>query len=91
MPIRREASAPLKAGGDGQALLDSRVRISFRLAPHFRLPLRSTKEQSISAAIRSGELLKEAVSDDPIKTGSTAVNVDENPASIQPIQQQLPL
>lgn len=89
--IRRGASAPLKAGGDGQALLDSRVRISFRLAPYFRLPLRSTKEQSISAAIRSGELLKETVSDDPIKAEVATVNVDESPTNNQPIQQQLPL
>lgn len=89
--IRRGASAPLKAGGDGQALLDARVRISFRLAPYFRLPLRSTKEQSISAAIRSGELLKETASDDPVQAEDTTINADEGSTNNQPIQQQLPL
>ncbi|WP_165666040.1 hypothetical protein [Metapseudomonas otitidis] len=89
--IRRGASAPLKAGGDGQALLGARVRISFRLAPYFRLPLRSTKEQSISAAIKSGELLREAVSADPAKANDVATSTDESSTHNQPIQQQLPI
>lgn len=38
-------------------LLGSRVRLSYRLAPHFRLPLRSIKEQALSSALKAGALL----------------------------------
>ena len=37
------------------------MRISYRLAPEFRLPLRATKEQTMSGAMRSGELLADRV------------------------------
>jgi hypothetical protein len=55
--MRRGGPAPLIAGGDAQSLVGSRVRITYRLAPEFRLPLLYTKEQRMSAALRSGELL----------------------------------
>lgn len=55
--LRRGSSAPLSAGAEGHTLVGSRVRISYRLAPYFRLPLRSTKERSLSTALKSGELL----------------------------------
>jgi hypothetical protein len=55
--VRRGGPAPLAAGGDGQTLVGSRVRITYRLAPEFRLPLLFTKEQKMSVALRSGELL----------------------------------
>jgi hypothetical protein len=89
--IRRGSSAPLKSGGDGQTLLDSRVRISFRLAPYFRLPLRSTKEQSISSAIKSGELLKQnPIDPTPISEKNPKTSIEVEPSN-QPIQQRLPL
>ena len=86
--IRRGASAPLGSGADGQTLLDSRVRISFRLAPHFRLPLRSTKEQNISAAIKSGELLK-GLDLDGTQPKEAKDPKKDTPTDHHPIQQRL--
>jgi len=53
--IRRGPSAPLSTMNiNCNALVGSRVRISYRLAPHYRIPLRSTKEQPVSRALRLG-------------------------------------
>ena len=54
---RDEAPAPLISGNPSHGLLDVRVRLSYRLAPHFRIPLRFTKEQKLSAALKGGDLL----------------------------------
>jgi hypothetical protein len=54
--MQGEANASLEAGGDGAPLLDARVRISYRLAPEFRLPLKSTKDGTMSKALKGGEL-----------------------------------
>lgn len=89
--IRRDSSAPLKSGGDRQNLLNSRVRISFRLAPYFRLPLRSTKEQSISSAIKSGELLKDHNDNEILGGSNTQNSPDEQTIENKPIQQRLSL
>lgn len=53
--LRRGPSAQLSTTTiNCNALVGSRVRISYRLAPHYRIPLRSTKEQSVSRAFRLG-------------------------------------
>lgn len=53
--IRRGPSAQLSTMNiNCNALVGSRVRISYRLAPHYRIPLRSTKEQAVSRALRLG-------------------------------------
>lgn len=49
-------AAPLGQAHGAPSLVDARVRISYRLAPRYQLPLRSTKERSLSGAIRGGEL-----------------------------------
>ncbi|MGJ7902132.1 ORC-CDC6 family AAA ATPase [Lysobacter sp. 1R34A] len=56
--IRAGSVAPLAGATGGNSLEDARVRISYRLAPEFRLPLRSTKERSISGALKGGGLLE---------------------------------
>ena len=55
--MRGEAVAPLSSAADGQSLVGRRVRISYRLTPEFRLPMKSTKEQNMSAALKAGDLL----------------------------------
>ncbi|MBH1664155.1 hypothetical protein I5U73_03175 [Stenotrophomonas maltophilia] len=54
--MRGGVAAPLGQAHGAPSLVDARVRISYRLAPRYQLPLRSTKERSLSGAIRGGEL-----------------------------------
>lgn len=54
--MRRGGPAPLASGASAQTLVGSRVRLTYRLAPQFRLPLLYLKERTISAALRAGEL-----------------------------------
>jgi len=61
--IVRGGTAPLGEAGSTASLVDARVRISYRLAPRYQLPLRSTKERSLSGALRGGELLQAQLSE----------------------------
>lgn len=54
--MRRGGPAPLASAVSAQTLVGSRVRLTYRLAPQFRLPLLYLKERSISAALKAGEL-----------------------------------
>ncbi|CAG2084442.1 hypothetical protein XCY_000641 [Xanthomonas arboricola pv. juglandis] len=54
--MRSGVAAPLGQAHGAPSLVDARVRISYRLAPRYQLPLRSTKERSLSGAIKGGEL-----------------------------------
>lgn len=56
--IVRGGAAPLSEAGGIPSLAGARVRISYRLAPRYQLPLRSTKERSISGALKGGDLLQ---------------------------------
>lgn len=56
--IVRGGTAPLSEAGGTPSLSGARVRISYRLAPKYQLPLRSTKERAISGALRGGDLLQ---------------------------------
>lgn len=58
--IRRDSAAPLGSDVEGLTLVGARVRITYRLAPRFRLPLRSEKERKMSNALKGGDLLKVA-------------------------------
>ena len=54
--LRRGGPAPLASAVSAQTLIGSRVRLTYRLAPEFRLPLLYQKERSISSALKAGEL-----------------------------------
>lgn len=58
--MRRGGVAPLASPESAQALVGSRVRLTYRLAPEFRLPLLYLKERSLSSALKAGELLPES-------------------------------
>lgn len=58
--MRRGGVAPLAGAESTQTLVGSRVRLTYRLAPQFRLPLLYLKERSLSAALKAGELLPES-------------------------------
>jgi hypothetical protein len=55
--VRSNAPAPFAADGYIGSLVDARVRISYRLAPKFRLPLKHTKETQMSRPLKSSDLL----------------------------------
>lgn len=57
---RRGGVAPLASPEGAQTLVGSRVRLTYRLAPEFRLPLLYIKERSLSSALKAGELPLEA-------------------------------
>lgn len=83
--MRGESAAPLSSSTAGQSLIGKRVRISYRLAPEFRLPLRATKEQTMSGAMRSGDLL-------PDRSGPRADDAQGKPdpgASVYTVQEKL--
>lgn len=61
--LRAGSSAPLSDSDSGKRLEGARVRLSYRLAPEYRLPLRATKERALSGALRGGELLEPAYPD----------------------------
>lgn len=54
--LRRGGPAPLAGAVSVQTLIGSRVRLTYRLAPEFRLPLLYLKERSISSALKAGDL-----------------------------------
>lgn len=54
--LRRGGPAPLAGAVNAQTLIGSRVRLTYRLAPQFRLPLLYLKERSISSALKAGDL-----------------------------------
>lgn len=54
--LRRGGPAPLAGAVSAQTLVGSRVRLTYRLAPEFRLPLLYLKERSISSALKAGDL-----------------------------------
>jgi hypothetical protein len=54
--MRRGGPAPLAGAVSAQQLVGSRVRLTYRLAPQFRLPLLYLKERSVSAALKAGDL-----------------------------------
>lgn len=55
--IKKNGAAPMAGQSEHAGLEGARVRLSYRLAPRFRLPFRSTKEQTISSALKAGDLL----------------------------------
>lgn len=57
--MRRGGVAPLASPESAQTLVGSRVRLTYQLAPEFRLPLLYLKERSLSSALKAGELLPE--------------------------------
>jgi hypothetical protein len=82
--MRRDSATPLGADTEGLTLVGSRVRITYRLAPRFRLPLRAQKERKLSNALKSGELLKPRQD-----TGSHSDNTSAEKTSKTPIQGRL--
>jgi hypothetical protein len=78
--MRRDSTAPLGEDAEGLTLVGARVRITYRLAPRFRLPLRSEKEKKISNALKGGELLKQ---------DSSIESANETPITQLPIQGSL--
>jgi len=56
--IVRGGTAALGEAGGSPSLVNARVRISYRLAPRYQLPLRSTKERSLSGVLKGGDLLQ---------------------------------
>jgi hypothetical protein len=54
--LRRGGPAPLAGAVSVQTLIGSRVRLTYRLAPEFRLPLLYLKERTISSALKAGDL-----------------------------------
>lgn len=54
--LRRGGPAPLAGAVTVQTLIGSRVRLTYRLAPEFRLPLLYLKERTISSALKAGDL-----------------------------------
>jgi hypothetical protein len=54
--MHRGGVAPLASDGSAQSLVGKRVRLTYRLAPEFRLPLLYTKHRKLSLALRAGEL-----------------------------------
>lgn len=54
--MRRGGPAPLVGAVTVQTLIGSRVRLTYRLAPEFRLPLLYLKERTISSALKAGDL-----------------------------------
>lgn len=83
--MRGGSAAPLSSSTAGQSLIGNRVRISYRLAPEFRLPLRATKEQTMSGAMRSGELLPDR---SDIRADAVQGNADAG-AAIYTVQEKL--
>jgi hypothetical protein len=79
--MRKDSTAPLGADTDGLNLVGSRVRITYRLAPRFRLPLRAEKERKISNALKTGELLS--------YTGAVDSGLSREKISAYPIQGRL--
>lgn len=80
--MRRGGLAPLASAESAQTLVNSRVRITYRLAPEFRLPLLYLKERSLSSALKAGELLPEL---EPKSKGATraAESVEQEKRPIQ--------
>lgn len=75
--MRGSAAAPLVVSPGESSLIGARVRLSYRLAPVFRLPFRATKVRAMSGAIRAGTLLDGAAVDANVQAelsdaGSTA-------------------
>lgn len=87
--MKRGGPAPLVAGGAVQSLVGSRVRLTYRLAPYFHIPLLSTKPQKLSAALKSGELFEQ--SENKAKSGARnkVINFNIDDAQTQPIQGRL--
>lgn len=86
--LRRGGPAPLAAGGSAQTLVGARVRITYRLAPEFRLPLLYIKEQKMSTALRAGELLSASEKGRSVLNGPHVDLLDGIP-EIHPIQGRL--
>jgi len=63
--IRSNAPAPFNASETSGSLVNARVRISYRLAPEFRLPLKHTKEMNMSGPLKSSQLLEGKSSEVP--------------------------
>jgi hypothetical protein len=64
--LMRAGTAPLGEAAGCSSLEGARVRVSYRLAPLYRLPLRSIKERSISGALQAGTLFSEGSPTDPL-------------------------
>jgi len=83
MIMNPESSKRVVASADSIGLVGARVRLSYRLAPEFFLPLRSTNDIRLISAISSGTLLG-AEQDLPKVRDSSA-----KPAEIVPTQIKL--
>lgn len=79
--MRRGGPAPLAGAVSVETLIGSRVRLTYRLAPEFRLPLLYLKERSISSALKAGELplLQEGRSKATQRAGTEVVEQDNLP------------
>ncbi|SUA88980.1 hypothetical protein [Pandoraea pulmonicola] len=86
--LRGGGPAPLAAGGSVQTLVGARVRITYRLAPEFRLPLLYVKEQKMSAALRAGELLSTSDKGRTTSKG-TQTGLLEGESETHPVQWRL--
>lgn len=82
--IVRGASAPLGETGGAPSLDGARVRISYRLAPKYQLPLRSTKERSLGGALRGGDLLPDESRDTKPTLNRSPISID-SPSGSSPL------
>lgn len=88
--IVRGGAAPLSEAGGAPSLSGARVRISYRLAPRYQLPLRSTKERSISGALRSGDLLQgQLVENQPYMLSADGISSHDR-ATVSSVSSKLP-
>ncbi|MCP3035513.1 hypothetical protein [Xanthomonas euvesicatoria] len=92
--IVRGGAAPLGEACGSPSLAGARVRISYRLAPIYQLPLRSTKERSLSGALRGGELLQGELAADeasilPVEKVPAKIDSPETKSGIVPQQGRL--
>ncbi|MGF6998829.1 hypothetical protein [Paraburkholderia sp. GAS32] len=81
--VRRGGPAPLAAAGNAQSLVGARVRLTYRLAPEFRLPLLYIKEQKMSTALRGGELLVFAEKGRASSAGTSALGEEHDNRPVQ--------
>ena len=61
--VRSNAPASFAADVRMGSLVGTRVRISYRLAPHFKLPIKHTKEMKMSGPLKASELFEHETSD----------------------------
>ncbi len=78
--VHSNAVASLATSGPFGSLVGTRVRVSYRLAPHFRLPLKHTKETVMSGPLRADKLLDEV---SVIRSADVVAAIVERPENLQ--------